>query len=95
MHARIATFVLPPGARALAEARLAELTALLRAQPGFLNAWFVFDDRAAEGGSFSLWASAEAAERAMAGLSALLPESLAGVVGEPSTRKSFDVLGEA
>jgi hypothetical protein len=95
MHARIATFALAPGDRPAAGARLAELIALLRAQPGFLNAWFVINEQAAEGGSFSLWGSAEAAEGAMAGLGAGLSELLGGLAVATSVRKSFEVLGEA
>ena len=61
MHARIATFAVAAGARAAVEARPAEVTALFRSQPRFLNAWFVLNEQTGEGGAFSLWGSAEAA----------------------------------
>jgi hypothetical protein len=95
MHARIATFAMAPGAPRAAGAGFDAVAALFRAQPGFLNAWCLSDARSGESGTFSIWESAEAAERAMPGLDARIAELLAGPGTAPSIERDFDVLCEA
>ena len=90
-YARLITFNLGPGNRALGEAIADQFAPAIRSMSGFEQLSFFVDEASGEYGSLSIWASQEEAAAASALSMPRLQQALEGKLTAPPVIKEFEV----
>jgi hypothetical protein len=92
MHARLLTMNIGPGARNLATGLADEGYKMAKAQPGFVSAtYLVFDEKAGDYGSLTVWKTEADAHAAAEKLRPWLEQRIAGKVKAPPAMRLAEV----
>jgi len=91
MYAALTTFTLGPGSKELADQIGAHLGATLQGMKGFQSMTMFGDYDTGEYGGFSVWATKENAEAALAGTEEPMKQAVGNLLKGPPVRKVFEV----
>jgi heme-degrading monooxygenase HmoA len=91
MYAVLTTFVLGPGTRELADQMGVQFGAMLKSMKGFQSMTMFGDYETGEYGGFSVWATKEDAEAALAGTQEPMKQAVGELLKGPPVQKVFEV----